>query len=104
MSEQKEINVWVILLIGIAVIGLIIGINRGIKNADAKRLQEQEQLRQTRISICEDDAYDVYISNWNKTCAIDGKGDNCTLNLFNKEMLDGKYSDALDRCLVKYAK
>ncbi len=76
------------------------------------KIAYQEKLRQEKISEenfqkkqlegCLSDAYDNYISNWNKACHQRKLKDDCSLPAYNADTIEKWRSDAKNECMEKY--
>ena len=88
--------------ITVSVLIIIFSVNSS-RNTQIEKDQQQERIRQSKIDLCLEVEYSVYIANWNAACAIEYRGDNCTLPLYRKEILDEDYESAKDRCIERYS-
>lgn len=92
-----------------AILGSILIILWAYNSAQEKRLQDQrnreyrERVAQQELYYnCTSSAYEVYTEDWNSACRLEYKGNDCTLPLYKKEIIDESYQRALDRCVELY--
>lgn len=76
-----------------------------IQLAEERRIQseiDKEIVKELQISDCQTRAYESYNLDWNDTCKIVGKGNDCLLPTWRAEGIDEDYQRALDRCVMLY--
>lgn len=70
--------------------------NQKIQLEDRKA--KDEKANRERISNCLQNAYSVYIEDWNDNCKMNGLGDDCALPAYNLKVHDDRLKVAQDRC------
>ena len=73
------------------------------QNRAESKAQEAEMLRMVRMDNCQDDAYDYYVTEWNKDCKLERLLDGCTLPTWRATTLNDMYNSQYQQCIDMYS-
>lgn len=91
-----------ILLIGFSVFYYFVIFLPGKEKSQIVQQEAKEKDRQYKISLCLQQAYDMYRNRWNSACKLDGKKDDCTLPTSRSEVIEAFHKDLKDECYKRY--
>lgn len=100
-------------LLAVAIVAsVVIGImvlswfNRVMEITAQEDRQEQiyQEKVQTQLLIeeCMQQAYDRYVSDWDKQCSIEGLPNDCLLSNFQAEQFDAQLQKAEELCVTRF--
>jgi len=108
--QKQNLIIGASLVFGIAILfiayqALVIMPAKGImaqQRAEEARLEAERNeryIKQYQYELCISNAWEVYSTNWDNACVIDGKEADCTLPAYRHEPINQAHEADKDRCM-----
>ena len=109
-QDMSKTYIIIAIIIGVAILGYgFMNYSAKMKVLEADKQAKQDKIleessKELKLKMCNIDANDDYVSDWNSQCKAFGKKDNCTLPQYSADNVEGRKEKALDNCIKLYGK